>query len=216
MRSRRPSPTALPVIAALILALAAAGATVTGNTATAQEAESPAPVLHPITEGWSLLANTGPATSPAALLAPLDGLVTAAFAYDATQDRFRAYRPSAPSRSDLTWIEAGQALWLLVPAGRLDGDIAFLALPGLARDLPTTLEPGLTLVGWTGADGRLVSQATAHLPVRRVLQWDGAAQRYRVWDTRVPERRRDDFPLEYGAGLWVDLAGEESVVWRQR
>lgn len=216
MRSSRPSPLALLVVAALILALAVTGATLTGNTATAQEEASPAPVFHPITEGWSLLANTGPGASPAHLLAPLDGLVTAAFTYDAKEDRFKSYRTGVSGRNDLTWVEAGQALWVRVPEGRLGGDIAFLGLPGQERHLSATLESGFTLVGWTGTDGLRVSRATEGLPVRRVYQWDGASQRYRVWDTRVPEAVRDDFPLEYGAGLWVDLRGADSVTWYQR
>ena len=216
MGCSRPSPPALLAIAALMMALAVAGATLAGDTATAQEEASPAPVLHPITEGWSLLANTGPGASPAHLLAPLDGLVTAAFTYDAKEDRFKSYRPGVSGRNDLTWVESGQALWVLLPPGRLGGDIAFLELPGQARHLPATLESGFTLVGWTGTDGLRVSRATEGLPVRRVYQWDGASQRYRVWDTRVPEAVRDDFPLEYGAGLWVDLRGQESVTWFQR
>lgn len=216
MRSSRPSPLALSVVAALILALAATGATLTGNTATAQEEASPAPVFHPITEGWSLLANTGPGASPAHLLAPLDGLVTAAFTYDAKEDRFKSYRTGVSGRNDLTWVEAGQALWVHVPEGRLGGDIAFLELPGQERHLSATLESGFTLVGWTGTDGLRISRATEGLPVRRVYQWDGASQRYRVWDTGVPEAVRDDFPLEYGAGLWVDLRGADSVTWYQR
>ncbi|MXY79128.1 MAG: hypothetical protein F4Y94_05450 [Chloroflexi bacterium] len=216
MRSSRPSPLALSVVAALILALAVAGATHTGNTATAQEEASPAPVLHPITEGWSLLANTGPGASPAQLLAPLDGVVAAAFTYDAKQERFKSYRPGVSGRTDLTWVEAGQALWVHVPAGRLGGDIAFLELPGQARHLPATLEPGFTLVGWTGTDGLRISRATEGLPVRRAYQWDGVSQRYRVWDPRVSEGSRDDFPLEYGSGLWIDLRGSAPVDWHQR
>ena len=217
MRRRRPSPPALCVSAALILVLALAGVVVGGGGARAQDAE-PAhpPLFQPITEGWSLLANTGPGASPADLLAPLDGLVAAAFTYDAKEDRFKSYRPGVAGPSDLTWVAEGQAIWVLVPAGRLDGDIAFLEVPGLARDLPTTLEPGFTLAGWTGMDGRRVSQATEGLPVRRVYQWDGASQRYRVWNPARPEDDRDDFPLEYGSALWIDLGGEAPVTWYQR
>ena len=216
MRRRRPSPPALPVVAALILALAVAGAALTGNIATAQDEESPAPVLHPISEGWSLLANTGPATSPADLLAPIEDLVTAAFTFDPAEGRFRAYRPDLPDRTDLLLVESGQALWVFVPPDRLDGDVAFLELPASVRDLPATLDPGFTLVGWTGTDGLRISEATEGLPVRRAYQWEAASQRYRTWIPSLPASLRDDFPLEYGAGVWIDLDGDESVVWVQR
>jgi len=99
---------------------------------------------------------------------------------------------------------------------RLGGDIAFLELPGQARHLPATLEPGFTLVGWTGTDGLRISRATEGLPVWRAYQWDGVSQRYRVWDPRVSEGSRDDFPLEYGSGLWIDVRGSAPVDWHQR
>ena len=216
-----PLPTRLsraPITAVLILALAlvAGGFAAGGATVTAQEDGSPAPVIQPIAGGWSLLANTGPAVSPADLLAPIEDLVTAAFTFDPTRNRFRAYRPGVPERTDLVLVETGEALWVFVPPARLDGDIAFLEVPASASNLPTTLEPGFTLVGWTGTDGLRVSEATEGLPVRRAYQWEAASQRYRTWIPSLPAAARDDFPLEYGAGLWIDLGGDESVVWEQR
>ena len=214
----RNGPTFVPlaVVLGLALALVAGGWAVGGRTVTAQDADPPARVIQPIAGGWSLLANTGPATSPADLLAPIEDLVTAAFTFDATQDDFRAYRPGTPAPTDLRVVEAGQALWVFVPPDRLDGDIAFLELPASVRDLPTTLEPGFTLVGWTGTDGLRVSAALAGLPVRRAYQWEAASQRYRTWSPSLPASARDDFPLEYGAGVWIDLGGDDSVVWEQR
>ena len=214
----RNAPTLSPLSVVLVLALAlvAAGWATGGRTVTAQDAESRAPVIQPIAGGWSLLANTGPATAPADLLAPIEDLVTAAFTFDPIRDRFRAYRPDAPARTDLVQVETGEALWVFVPPDRLDGDIAFLELPASARDLPATLEPGFTLVGWTGTDGLRISEATEGLPVRRAYQWEAASQRYRTWIPSIPAFARDDFPLEYGAGVWIDLGGDESVVWMQR
>ena len=214
----RNGPTLLPLAVVLVLALAlvAAGLTARGRTVTAQDAESQEPVIHPIAGGWSLLTNTGPATSPARLLGPIGDLVTAAFTFDATQDRFRAYRPGRPAQSDLWVVDAGQALWVFVPPARLDGDIAFLELPASARNLRATLEPGFTLVGWTGTDGLRISEAMEGLPVHRAYQWEAASQRYRTWIPSLPASARDDFPLEYGAGVWIDLGGDESVVWMQR
>ena len=200
----------------MALALVAGGFAAGGRTVTAQEDGSPAPVIQPIAGGWSLLANTGPAVSPADLLRPIADLVTAAYTFDATQDDFLTYRPGAPSQTDLLLVESGEALWVLVPADRLDGDIAFLEVPASARNLHATLEPGFTLVGWTGSEGLRVSEATEGLPIRRAYQWEAASQRYRTWIPSLPAAGRDDFPLEYGAGLWIDLGGDESVVWEQR
>ena len=214
----RNGPTFVPlaVVLGLALALVAGGWAVGVRTVTAQDADPPARVIQPIVGGWSLLANTGPATSPADLLAPIEDLVTAAFTFDATQDGWRAYRPGTPAPTDLRVVEAGQALWVFVPPARLDGDIAFLEVPASARNLPTTLEPGFTLVGWTGTDGLRVSAALEGLPVRRAYQWEAVSQRYRTWSPSPHAAASEDFPLEYGAGLWIDLSGDESVVWMQR
>ena len=211
-------PTLFPLAVLLVLAIAvvAAGWAAGGRIVSAQDAPSPAPVIQPIAGGWSLLANTGPATSPADLLAPIADLVTAAFTFDPAADRFRAYRPGLPGQTDLVRVESGQALWVIVPPDRLDGDIAFLEVPASERNLPATLEPGFTLVGWTGTDGLRISEATEGLPVRKAYQWEAASQRYRTWIPSLPAFARDDFPLEYGAGLWIDLGGDEAVVWVQR
>ena len=211
-----PTLSPLWVLLGVALAVVAAGWAAGGRIVSAQDAPSPAPVIQPIAGGWSLLANTGPATSPADLLAPIEDLVTAAFTFDPAADRFRAYRPGVPGQSDLVQVESGQALWVIVPPDRLDGDIAFLELPASARDLPATLEPGFTLVGWTGTDGLRISEATEGLPVRKAYQWEAASQGYRTWIPSLPAFARDDFPLEYGAGLWIDLGGDEAVVWVQR
>ena len=103
-----------------------------------------------------------------------------------------------------------------VPEGRLGGDIAFLELPGQARHLPATLESGFTLVGWTGTDGLRVSRRRRGC--RCAGSTSGTARRSAIASgiRACPRRSRDDFPLEYGAGLWVDLRGSESVTWFQR
>ena len=201
-----------PLLFVLVLAL---GVSVVGNAVRAQEPGPPETVLQPIVGGWSLLANTGPAVAPRTLLDPIDDLVTAAFTFDPVSDRFRAYRPGVAGASDLTLVDSGAALWVFVPPSRLGGDVAFLELPGSERGLPATLQPGFTLVGWTGADGVRISEAVLGLPVRRAYQWEGAWQRFRIWDPNLPGVLNDDFLLEYGAGLWIDLGGGESVVWEQ-
>lgn len=200
-----------PLLFVLVLAL---GVSVVGSAVTAQEPAPPATVLQPIAGGWSLLANTGEAAAPGALLEPIDDLVTAAFTFDALTDRFRAYRPGIPGAS-LTVVGAGEALWVFVPPSRLGGDVAFLEVAATQRGLPATLQPGFTLVGWTGADGVPISEAVAGLPVLRAYQWEAALQRFRIWDPSLPSVLNDDFVVEYGAGLWIDLEGAEAVVWEQ-
>ena len=175
----------------------------------------PDTVVQPISGGWSLLANTGPASTPPALLAPLDQLATAAFTFDAEEKRFHSFYAGQPGQSDLTLIGEGEAFWIFVPPARLDGDLALLGIPTEVRGTAVELQPGFTLVGWTGSDGVRISEAMVGLPVRRVFSWEVAAQQFAIWDPLLPAVLREDFTLEYGAGLWVDLGGTEVVVWDQ-
>ena len=217
-----PLPTRLsraPITAVLILALAlvAGGFAAGGATVTAQEDGSPAPVIQPIAGGWSLLANTGPAVSPADLLAPIEDLVTAAFTFDPT--RRTASAPTARARRPRPiscWSNRGKRCGSSCRPTGWTATSRSWRCRHRRSNLPTTLEPGFTLVGWTGTDGLRVSEALEGLPVRRAYQWEAASQRYRTWSPSLPASARDDFPLEYGAGLWIDLGGDESVVWEQR
>ena len=83
------------------------------------------------------------------------------------------------------------------------------------RQLAVTLRPGFNLVPWTGTDGTPVAAAFPGLPVRRVYLWEAPSQRYRIWDSMFPVALQDYFTLEYGAALWLDLAGTAPVIWEQ-
>ena len=179
-------------------------------------ASLPGSVIQPIAGGWSLLANTGPAAAPSALLAPISDLATAAFTFDAERKRFRSFRTGQPALSDLSVIEEGEAFWVFVPPERLEGDLTFLEVPAGVRSLAAELQPGFTLAGWTGSDGVRISTALDGLPTPRAFFWQAATQTFLIWDPQLPAVLREDFGLEYGAGLWIDLGGSEAVVWEQR
>ena len=201
-----------PLLVVLTLALAV---TVAGVAVRAQEGDPAETLLQPIAGSWSLLVNTGPAAAPASLLAPISDLATAAFSFDAVRDEFRSYRPGVPALSDLAVVEEGEAFWVFVLPERLDGDLTVLEMPATVRNVAVVLQPGFTLAGWTGSQGVPISQATAGLPVRRAYLWEAVSQRFLIWDPALPASLRDDFLLEYGAGLWVDLDAAAPVVWEQ-
>ena len=196
----------------LVMALAVS---VLGSAVTAQEPEADETGIQPIAGNWSLLVNTGPAASPGALLAPIDDLATVAFTFDPATDRFRTYRAGSAVLSDLAEIRSGEAFWVFVPPERLDGDLAFLEIAATVPPTAVTLQPGFTLAAWIGAQGVPVSEAISGLPIRRAYLWVAATQSFQIWDPGLPSSLREDFELEYGAGLWVDLAGSEPVVWEQ-
>ena len=203
------------LLSALILIAAVAPLSPTDAQAPDDEAGPPATLISPVAGGWTLLVNLGDAGPPAAVLGLLRDFVTAAFARDDSLRRFRTYRPGFPGLSDLAEIAAGQPFWVRVPADRLQDDLYLWEQPATQADLAVPLRPGFNLVPWTGTDGLSVSAATAGIAVRRAYLWDLSQQRYRVWGSDLPPFVRDDFELEYGAAIWLDLAGSMSVTWEQ-
>lgn len=202
---------------ALVLLLVAAFALHSLAPADAQEPGDPAPatLISPIAGNWTLLTNTAESGSPSTVLGSLLQWADSAFTFDAATGRFRSFRVDQPFLSDLNVIEAGQPFWVFVPPDRLDGDITFWQQDAMVRNQPVTLIPGFNLAAWTGTQGTRISQAAQALPVRRAFLWDAVAQLFRVWDPTLPPAIQSDFELEYGAGLWIDVMGAQSVVWQQ-
>ena len=184
----------------------------------ADEAPPPAAatLISPVAAPWTLLVNLGESAAPAELLASLRPWADAAFSFDAASGRFRTFRFDRPALSDLTRIGSGEAFWLFLPPERLEGDLTFWEQDARVRDGAVDLRPGFNLVAWTGSDGVPISVALGALPVRRAALWDAVAQRFAIWNPDLPPALRDDFVLEYGVGLWVDLAGSAAVLWEQR
>lgn len=82
--------------------------------------------------------------------------------------------------------------------------------PGRAT-LTTQLEPGWNMAAWLGADTQ-ASELFDTLPeLRSVWAWDGDHQRY-VWATR-DRHTRGLAVLTTGAGLWLQIDGDEPVEW---
>ena len=138
-----------------------------------------------------------------------------AFVFDAATARFRSFRAAQPFLSDLNVIESGQPFWVFVPPDRLDGDITFWEQDATVRNQSVTLAPGFNLAAWTGTQGTRISQAVQLLPIRRAFLWDAVAQSFLIWDPGLPAAIQSDFELEYGAGLWIDVAGSQSIEWPQ-
>jgi len=199
----------------LALALAGVVALAVAAPARGQEGDPDPPVISPVGASWTLLVNLGEAASPAALLAPLDAWVTAAYTYNPASRAFRTYRDGLPALSDLTTIESGEAFWAFVPTSRLGSDITFWEQPAGVRNLAQELRPGFNLVPWTGTQGTPIAQAVAGLPVRRAYSWDPVRQRFDVWDPALPDALRADIVLDYGQGLWIDLDSTQPVTWEQ-
>ena len=172
-------------------------------------------LISPVAGNWSLLVNTGETGPPQTVLGGLLQWAESAFTFDATTDRFRSFRAAQPFLSDLAVIQAGQAFWVFVPPDRLDGDITFWQQPATVHNQSVMLTPGFNLAAWTGTQGTRISQAAQSLPIQRAFLWDAVAQSFLIWDPALPPAIQSDFALEYGAGLWIDVGGSQSVEWPQ-
>lgn len=186
-----------------------------GQTPQQEPSPQPTTVISPIAGNWTLLVNLDESGPPATLLSTLRPWATTAFTFDARTDRFRTFRFGRPQLSDLATLEAGQAFWLFVPPERLEGDLTFWEQPALIRNQPATLRPGFNLVAWTGTQGVRIAAAVGTLPIRGAWLWDPLRQRFDVWDPALPLSLQTNFALEYGVGLWIDLAGVSVLTWEQ-
>lgn len=77
----------------------------------------------------------------------------------------------------------------------------------------TVLEPGLNLVGWTGAEASIEAIFEDIPQLELVYAWDAETQSF-LWatstDTSVLGTLHMLFP---GVGLWLSIAGEQPVSW---
>ena len=210
-------PRALPLPAigfALTLALLL-GAGLADYRPSAAGAQGAPITVAPIRAGWNLLVNTGPSAAVRTVLGDLAPWVSAVFTYDPAVARFRSAFLSGPVPGDLTLLSTGVAFWAFVPPEPLASDVAFWSRPATVHAADIRLAPGFNLVAWTGSDGVSISTAAAGLPLRRIYAWDGETQRFRAWDPALPPALRDDFDLEYGMGLWLDLDAAIDLTWPQ-
>ena len=187
------------------------------RTLAAQDPEEPASntLVSPIAGGWSLLVNLGPETLVTAIADAIEPRPGALFVFDPIPQSFHSYRPASPSLATITSIDGGRAFWLFVDPIDLDGDFSVWEQPAELRALTVTLRPGFNLAPWTGADGVAISEAVDGFPVRRAYFWDVGDQRFRTRDPALPGLISDDFRLEYGFALWLDLDGADNVEWQQ-
>jgi len=211
--------TVLRPLIAIVVVLLLAGVLAQHSLAPAgaQSSDDPLPatLISPIAGNWTLLVNTGDAGSPETVMGSLLQWADSAFVFDAATARFRSFRAAQPFLSDLNVIESGQPFWVFVPPDRLEGDITFWEQDATVRNQSVTLAPGFNLAAWTGTQGTRISQAVQSLSIRRAFLWDAVTQSFLIWDPGLPPAIQSDFELEYGAGLWIDVVGSQSVEWPQ-
>lgn len=162
-------------------------------------------------EGWSMVGWTG-ATAVEEAVASITGAFDAVYAFDPASDSFLHFGPTAPAIANtLDEVELGDGLMVLVtdPAG------AVWLQPLFVGPRSVELVEGPNLVAWTGPSGTPIEAALAGLEgaLLSAFLWNGDAQAYRFFDTRVPASLNTASIVDYGQGLWLIMSGP--ATWDQ-
>jgi hypothetical protein len=161
--------------------------------------------------GWNLVAWSQRAAA-ADVAASIVASLGAVFAWDAGNQRFLRYAPSAPAfLNDLGEVPAGAGLWIQIATGQA----ATWTVPFSSGPVAVDLVPGFNLVAWTGADQTSVTSAVAGLGLnlRALFLWDAIAQEFRSYRPQLPAALNSAQQLRKGDGVWINVGA--AVVWNQ-
>ena len=163
-------------------------------------------VTVPVLPTWNLLSiswNPGD-PAPAAVLAPIAGSYSRAYAFDACDpaDPWKLWDPAAPGGSDLAAITPALGFWLEGTAGT--------TLPEAGPEPVETAIPlcvGWNLVGFPASSPRPVAAALASIANQylRVFGFDASDPEdpWEVYDPAVPAWANDLVELRPGRGYWI-------------
>ncbi len=160
----------------------------------------------PLLPGANLISLPNPPADPdpAAVLAPIAGQFTKAFAYDACDaaDPWKVYDPADPAGSDLAAIDHTLGVWI--------DATATTTLPTPGTQPATTQQQlctGWNLIGYPLAQERPVPSALASIAGKyvRVFGFELAdgADPWEVFDVGVPDWANDVRVMTPGRGYWV-------------
>ena len=166
-----------------------------------------APLLLPA--GFRPVAWLGGRVDAGIAFSQVSDRLSAAYRFQAAGQRWEVFRPRRPLLSDLTVVDAGDALWLQISPGP---PVAWPVLipDGAARSV--RLEAGLNFVTWSGpvtpAGEALAGVAGV---VDAVFRWNSAVSAFDLVVPSLPGRTPP--ALQPGDLLWVRVSGP--VVWEQ-
>ena len=165
----------------------------------------------PLASGFTLVGWTGDDHLPSPALADAVGSAfTAAFAFDATSQRFRSFRPDAPPfLNDLDAVPPGEAVWIQTARS------ASLAVPASSGPRFVPLLPGFNLVAWSGPSGTDPATAFATLSgtLAAAFTYDVVSGAFRRYSPDAPAFLNTLATLNYGDGLYLQMTfrGDWSV-----
>ena len=165
-------------------------------------------VTVPLAAGFNLVAVLDAATP--ATLVPSAGAV---FGWDADQQQYDSWRPDLPlAFNTLTTLGAGTAVWIFLDDGPSSSTLP--TAPQAARLAP--MAPGWNLATWTGPNATNIgdafspqafgAQTIVQSPFTAAMTFDNQAQRFKTFDTRLPDVLNDLTHLNFGDAVWLHLA----------
>ena len=162
----------------------------------------------PLASGFNLVGILNSTTPDA--LAPG---ASAVFGWDADAQQYDIWRRDVPpSLNTLQAVEAGTAAWIFVEDGG-PTSVALPTAPQPARVAP--MADGWNLATWTGPNATHVwdafspqafgAQTIVQSPFIAAMTFDNPAQRFEIFDTRLPDALNDLTQLNFGDPVWLNL-----------
>ena len=159
--------------------------------------------------GFTPVAWLGVSVDASILFSQISDRLSAVFRFQAAGQRWEVFRPGLPLLSDLTAVDAGDALWLLIGPG---SPVAWpiLTHSGAARSVG--LEAGLNFATWSGpvtpVDEALAAVSAV---VDTVFRWNSIVGAFDLVFPALPGRT--PAALQPGDLLWVRVFGPAD--WEQ-
>lgn len=165
----------------------------------------------PLAPGWNLISLPAEPTDPdpAVVFAPLAGVVSRVYGYDACDptDPWKLWDPADPAASDLLAVDHRMGLWVEASAGV---SLPIAGTPPATTDF--TLCGGWNLVGYPSDLVRPVASALAPIAstLVRVFGFDGfeTPSPWQVFDPAAPGWANDLAVMIPGRGYWVLVSGD--------
>ena len=160
--------------------------------------------------GWNLIGWLGPETPIDDVVAGLPPQVDSLFAFDTEAALFESFRQGAPVfLNSLESAPANRGLWVHTTGA------ADWAVPVINEARSVTLDAGLNLVVWTGADGVVIEDAVATLgdTFQATFAFDGATQQFTSFIPGQLALLNTLSVLANGEGVWMSV--DRDVNWSQ-
>ena len=162
--------------------------------------------------GWNLVGWGGSNIPVDEATSTITGPFTSLFTWDGGAQAFRRFDAAAPAfLNTLSSLVPGDGVWILIPE---PDTLAWLQPPTPAAR-SVALQPGFSLVMWSGPEGTPVAAAVSGMgsALTALWTWDAVRQQFLQYSPDAPAFLNTLDTLDYGDGVWILVS--RSVTWPQ-